>query len=32
MLMSGVKKEIVLQDQELLLRHRHKVAEGYLGA
>jgi len=30
MLMSGVKQEIVLQDQELLLRHRHKVAERYL--
>lgn len=30
MLMSGVKQEILLQDQELLLRHRHKVAEQYL--
>ncbi len=32
MLMSGVKKEIFLQDQELLLRHRHKVAEQYMRA
>ena len=30
MLMSGVKKEIYLQDQELILRHRLKVAESYI--
>ena len=32
MLMSGVKKTIVLQDQELVLRHRHKVADSYIYA
>jgi len=32
MLMSGVKKEFYLQDQELVLRHRLKVAEGYINA
>lgn len=32
MLMSGVKKEIYLQDQELILRHRLKVAEAYINA
>jgi len=32
MLASGVKKEIVLQDQELLIRQHHKVAETYLNA
>ncbi|MFT4560450.1 MAG: phenylpropionate dioxygenase-like ring-hydroxylating dioxygenase large terminal subunit [Gammaproteobacteria bacterium] len=32
MLMSGVKKEIYLQDQELILRHRLKVAERYINA
>lgn len=30
MLMSGVRKSIVLQDQELVLRHRLKVAERYI--
>jgi hypothetical protein len=30
--MSGVKKEIYLQDQELILRHRLKVAERYINA
>ncbi len=30
MLASGAKKEIVLQDQELLIRHHHKVAETFL--
>jgi phenylpropionate dioxygenase-like ring-hydroxylating dioxygenase large terminal subunit len=30
MLMSGVKKEFYLQDQELILRHRLKVAERYI--
>ena len=30
MLGSGAKKEIVLQDQELLIRQHHKVAESYL--
>jgi len=32
MLESGAKQEIVLQDQELLIRHHHKVAEAYLNA
>ncbi len=32
MLASGAKKEIVLQDEELLIRHHHKVAETYLRA
>ena len=32
MLMSGVKREIYLQDQELILRHRLKVAESYINA
>ena len=32
MLMSGVKKEFYLQDQELILRHRLKVAETYINA
>jgi len=30
MLASRAKKEIVLQDQELLIRHHHYVAESYL--
>jgi hypothetical protein len=30
MLASRAKKEIVLQDQELLIRHHHHVAESYL--
>ena len=30
MLMSGVKKEFYLQDQELILRHRLKVADRYI--
>jgi phenylpropionate dioxygenase-like ring-hydroxylating dioxygenase large terminal subunit len=30
MLASGARKEIFLQDQELLIRHHHKVAETYL--
>jgi phenylpropionate dioxygenase-like ring-hydroxylating dioxygenase large terminal subunit len=30
MLASGAKQEIVLQDQELLIRHHHKVAEAFL--
>lgn len=30
MLMSGVKSEFYLQDQELILRHRLKVAERYI--
>jgi hypothetical protein len=30
MLASGAKKEIVLQDQELLIRHHHQVAETFL--
>jgi phenylpropionate dioxygenase-like ring-hydroxylating dioxygenase large terminal subunit len=30
MLESGARKEIFLQDQELLIRHHHKVAETYL--
>jgi phenylpropionate dioxygenase-like ring-hydroxylating dioxygenase large terminal subunit len=30
MLASGAKREIVLQDQELLIRHHHQVAETYL--
>src|SRR5262249_55473379 len=30
MLASGAKKEIVLQDQELLIRHHHRVAEAFL--
>jgi phenylpropionate dioxygenase-like ring-hydroxylating dioxygenase large terminal subunit len=32
MLASGAKKEIVLQDQELLIRQHHKVTETYLNA
>jgi phenylpropionate dioxygenase-like ring-hydroxylating dioxygenase large terminal subunit len=32
MLASGAKKEIVLQDQELLIRHHHKVTESFLNA
>jgi len=32
MLASGAKSEIVLQDQELLLRHRHQVAASYIDA
>jgi len=32
MLESGAKQEVVLQDQELLIRHHHKVAEAYLKA
>ena len=32
MLASGAKREIVLQDQELLIRHHHKVAETFLKA
>lgn len=32
MLMSGVKKEFYLQDQELILRHRLQVAETYINA
>ena len=32
MLASGARKAIVLQDQELLIRHHHKVAEDYLNA
>lgn len=32
MLVSGAKKQIVLQDQELLIRKHHKVAESYLSA
>jgi phenylpropionate dioxygenase-like ring-hydroxylating dioxygenase large terminal subunit len=32
MLMSGVKKKIYLQDQELILRQRLKVAERYINA
>lgn len=32
MLMSGVKQEIYLQDQELILRHRLKVAQSYIDA
>jgi hypothetical protein len=30
MLASGAKKEIYLQDEELLIRHHRQVAEGYL--
>ena len=30
MLASGARKEIFLQDEELLIRHHHKVAETYL--
>jgi hypothetical protein len=30
MLASGAKREIFLQDQELLIRHHHKVAESFL--
>jgi glycine betaine catabolism A len=30
MLASGAKREIILQDQELLIRHHHKVAESFL--
>ncbi|MGH7879806.1 MAG: SRPBCC family protein, partial [Candidatus Binataceae bacterium] len=32
MLASGAKREIQLQDEELLIRHHHKVAESYLNA
>jgi hypothetical protein len=32
MLGSGAKKEIVLQDQELLIRQHHKVTDTYLNA
>jgi phenylpropionate dioxygenase-like ring-hydroxylating dioxygenase large terminal subunit len=32
MLASGARKEIHLQDQELLIRHHHHVAESYLNA
>jgi hypothetical protein len=32
MLASGAKKEIVLQDEELLIRQHHKVTETYLNA
>jgi hypothetical protein len=32
MLVSGAKKQIVLQDQELLIRKHHQVAENYLNA
>jgi phenylpropionate dioxygenase-like ring-hydroxylating dioxygenase large terminal subunit len=32
MLESGAKKEIMLQDQELPIRHHHKVAESFLNA
>ena len=32
MLASGAKKEIILGDEELLIRHYHKVAESYLNA
>jgi hypothetical protein len=32
MLTSGAKKEIVLQDEELLIRQYHKVTETYLNA
>jgi hypothetical protein len=32
MLASGAKKEIVLQDQELLIRQHHKVTETYLSS
>ena len=31
MLASGAKKEFVLQDQELLVRHGHKVIEDMVG-
>ncbi len=31
MLASGAKKEITIQDQEVLIRHHHKVAGDYLG-
>jgi hypothetical protein len=30
MLVSGAKKEIVLQDNELLIRYHHKISETYL--
>ena len=32
MLASGAKREIQLQDEELLIRQHHKVAESYLNA
>ncbi len=32
MLRSGAKKEIVLQDEELLIRQHHKVTESFLNA
>jgi phenylpropionate dioxygenase-like ring-hydroxylating dioxygenase large terminal subunit len=32
MLESGVRKEIFLQDQELLIRHHHQVTEAYLNS
>jgi hypothetical protein len=32
MLASGAKTEMVLQDQELLIRQHHKVAEEYISA
>ena len=32
MLVSGAKKQIVLQDQELLIRKHHQVAGSYLNA
>ena len=32
MLRSGAKKEIVLQDEELLIRQHYKVTESFLNA
>ena len=32
MLASGAKREIILGDEELLIRHHHKIAETYLNA
>ena len=32
MLASGAKKEVILGDEELLIRHHHKVTERYLNA
>ncbi|MGH7966422.1 MAG: RHO alpha subunit C-terminal catalytic domain-containing protein, partial [Candidatus Binatia bacterium] len=32
MLASGAKKEVILGDEELLIRHHHKVIERYLNA
>ncbi len=32
MLASGAKKEVILGDEELLIRHHHKVTERYFNA